>query len=81
MDKIFKPELSPKEMAELGVFGGNYFKVASGLSLKEWHEKGWITREDPIGWLQWYCRYTVGRRIPEVDHVQIYRWKAYDPFF
>ena len=25
-NKIFRPELSPQEMLEAGVFGGNYFK-------------------------------------------------------
>ena len=30
--KIFKPELSPKKMLELGVFGGSYF----GLNVKEY---------------------------------------------
>ena len=30
--KIFKPELTPKKMMELGVFGGAYF----GLDIKEY---------------------------------------------
>ena len=30
--KIFKPELTPKKMMELGVFGGSYF----GLNVKEY---------------------------------------------
>ena len=103
--KIFKPELSPKKMLELGVFGGSYFglkikeyprswfknakitknfdlklncfKVKSGLSRKHWLEKGWIFKEDPLGWFQWYCRFSMGRRIPGIDEIQIKRWKNF----
>ena len=103
--KIFKPELSPKKMLDLGVFGGsyfglnikeypkswfkkskinrtfdvniNYFKIKSGLSRKHWIEKGWIFKEDPLGWFQWYCRFSLGRRLPYIDEIQIKRWKNF----
>ena len=103
--KIFKPQLSPKKMLELGVFGGAYFtdgsikefpkswfakaklsetfdinlnrfKIESGLSRKEWIDKGWIFKEDPLGWFQWYCRYFMGRRLVDEDIRQIKRWKS-----
>ena len=35
--KIFQPELTPKRMMELGVFGGSYF----GLNVKEF-PKSWF---------------------------------------
>lgn len=102
----FKPELTPKEMLELGVFGGvymrdcvkefpkdwfakarlqkkgsykhdpdlNFFGVNASQSLSVWREKGWIYKDDPRGWFQWYCRYYLGRRCPD-DKRQIKRWK------
>ncbi len=103
-DSEFKPELTPKKMLELGVFGGkymtdceeefpdswyqkaklspekhnaslNYFKIHASQSLKYWREKGWIYKEDPRGWFQWYCRYYMGRRCQD-DQRQIKRWKG-----
>jgi len=41
---------------------------------QEWIKKGWIFKEDPLGWFQWYCRYTNGRRIQNIDEIQIQRW-------
>lgn len=103
-DDDFSPELTPKEMLELGVFGGkymtdcqdefpndwftnaklchekhdptlNFFRVNASQPLSIWRAKGWIYRDDPRGWFQWYCRYYMGRRIPVEDARQIKRWK------
>ena len=107
LNKLFKPDLTPKQMLAYGVFGGsylgetiseypkswfveakisktfnvdlNYFQIRAGLNLIEWKKKGWIMKEDPRGWFQWYCRYSIGRRIPEIDMVQISRWRAFGP--
>ena len=103
-DKEFKPDLTPKQMLELGVFGGlylnsaeneypkewfkkaklsdvknpklNFFGVPASQDLSVWQKKGWISKYDPRGWFEWYCRYYMGRRIPAEDQRQIKRWKA-----
>ncbi len=107
-DPLFKPHLTPKQMLELGVFGGvymrdcvkefpknwfthakfapkeerkpvatlNFFGINASQPLRVWRQKGWIYKDDPRGWFQWYCRYFMGRRIPEEDKRQIKRWVA-----
>ena len=101
----FRPQLTPREMLLLGVFGGKYmtdcadefpadwferakldperhtpelnlFGINASQPLSEWRNKGWIHPDDPRGWFQWYCRYYMGRRLPEEDARQIKRWKA-----
>ena len=103
-DPEFTPELTPKEMLRLGVFGGkyltdcrqefpaswfaraklspgrrdptlNFFGVGASQKLSVWRRKGWIHDDDPRGWFQWYCRYYLGRRLPDEDARQIRRWK------
>jgi hypothetical protein len=104
-DSEFRPELTPKQMLELGVFCGkymndsrdefpaswfaraklslgdrdcslNFFGVDASQRLSVWREKGWLHPDDPRGWFQWYCRYFIGRRMPDEDNRQIRRWKA-----
>ena len=104
-DPEFTPELTPKELLSLGVFGGkymtdcinefpedwftkaklnpefcdktlNFFGVHASQPLWVWQKKGWIHPDDPRGWFQWYCRYYMGRRVPDEDKRQIKRWKA-----
>src|SRR4051794_13116646 len=90
----FRPDLTPRQMLDLGVFGGrymtdcadefpddwfagarlcperhdpalNFFGVNASQPLAVWRAKGWIHKDDPRGWFQWYCRYFLGRRGPD----------------
>ena len=53
----------------------NFFGVNASQPLRVWRRKGWIVRDDPRGWFQWYCRYFMGRRGYD-DERQIRRWRA-----
>ena len=51
----------------------NKYGVTSGSSLRDWEKKGWIVAQDPYGWVQWYCRFFLGRRSAD-DRRQVDRW-------
>jgi len=51
----------------------NTYKAKCGGSLEMWESSGWIKKQDPYGWFQWYCRFYLGRRT-EDDKRQVDRW-------
>lgn len=54
----------------------NHFGVKAGQSQKVWEDRGWINKDDPRGWFEWYCKYFLGRRHKD-DKRQIKRWLAF----
>ena len=52
----------------------NKYNVKCGSSLENWEKSGWIDKQDPYGWFQWYCRFYQGRRTKD-DERQIKRWE------
>lgn len=51
----------------------NKYGAKCGGSLEMWESSGWIVKQDPYGWFQWYCRFFLGRRTDD-DMRQIGRW-------
>ncbi|XP_033635283.1 uncharacterized protein LOC117296450 [Asterias rubens] len=51
----------------------NTYKVKCGGDLNMWESSGWMRKQDPYGWFQWYCRFYLGRRSDD-DERQIGRW-------
>ena len=116
----FTPNLTPRQIFNLGSFGGTYWRPIKskfsdkklknqhkkyeklgwwkgipdnhlttpfsqyntkinkygkkvGTTLQFWEDKGWINKQDPYGWVQWYCEFYSGRRSAD-DERQISRW-------
>ena len=121
----FTPNLTPRQIFQLGSFGGTYwrpiysevtkkyyqnihhlsfpkswwkgipedhlsrdwdsydininkYKVKVGTTLEFWHEKDWIHKSHPYGWVHWYCdfyyNYNNPNRDTSDDDRQIKRW-------
>jgi len=71
----FLADLSEELMVGPVNKNANKYRTIAGTSLEYWESKNWITHHDPYGWVQWYCRFVAGRRLPKEDERQIARWQ------
>lgn len=56
----------------------NYYGVMSGMSKEKWAEMGGLTKENPLGFFQWWVKYEVlGIRSIDEDRHQIKRWNSF----
>jgi len=53
-----------------------YYPGFCGSDYETWDSKGWITEENPYGWVNWYINFYYGER-KEEDAKQIKRWKSF----
>jgi hypothetical protein len=70
-----------KSRQPLSVWRENGWAPSQGYTDTDDHYHGLlgdpVQNPDERGWFQWYCRYWMGRRLPEIDRIQIGRWRAF----
>lgn len=70
LDKVLSKEEEPDPSL-------NYYGIKSRMPLSHWRDKGWLTKNSPYGWFEWYCHYFLGRRLQQEDEWQIGRWLSF----
>ncbi len=72
-----------KSRQPLGIWRENGWAPSPSRGLKKGanHYHGVLAdpdqNPDERGWFQWYCRYWMGRRLGQIDAIQIGRWRAF----
>ena len=65
--------IAPNGLTKNELIQRNRYRVRAGSTLQQWEDKEWIDKQDPYGWVHWYCRFFDGRRSYD-DERQIKRW-------
>ena len=64
----------------------NKYVIKSRQPLSVWKENGWLTKDSPYGWFEWYIKFSLGRRLEDTikdgksfneDKWQINRWRSF----